>query len=66
MNKLLASVIYGNQPAVTFADIEFERVTIALYRQEDAGSIRLWTPANPYQYKALDKASNTVKTFDIQ
>jgi hypothetical protein len=65
MNTLLQSVIWGNQPAVTFAGIKFERVTHALYRQEDAGFIRLWTPADPYQYKALDKANNTVKHFPI-
>lgn len=64
-NEFLASVIWGNEPAVTFAGIKFEQVTHMLYKQEDADSIRLWTPADPYQYKALDKANNTVQSFAL-
>jgi hypothetical protein len=65
MNDILQSVIFGNRPAVEFAGIKFNRMTYMVYRQEDADSVRIWTPADPYQYKVLNKASNTIENFAI-
>ena len=65
MNDILQTVIFGNRPAVEFAGIEFKRMTYMTYRQEDADFVRIWTPANPYQYKALNKTSNSVEHFAI-